>query len=78
LALGDNALSRFLIACNNALIGVSRGLFSYQIMVRAHAQPILATLLKDAEDHSATRAGLLELNRALGESAAPVHEPAKI
>jgi glycosyltransferase involved in cell wall biosynthesis len=78
LALGDNALSRFLLTVNNALIGISRGLFSYQIMVRAHAQPTLETLLKDAEDHSATRVGLLELGRALGETAAPAHQPASI
>ena len=70
LALGDNLVSRFLLACNSALIKLSRGLFSYQIMVRAHAQPMLANLLKDAESHSTVRADLLQLSHSLEESAA--------
>jgi len=77
LALGDNVVSRFLLACNNAMIHLSRGLFSYQIMVRAHAQPMLANLLKDAESHSTIRADLLQLSRSLEESAA-ARELAKI
>ena len=65
LALGDNLLSRFLLGLNHLLIRLSRGLFSYQILIRAHAQPVLQTLLSSAEEHSAVRISLLELSRAV-------------
>ena len=65
LALGDRPVSRFLIGLNELLIRLSRGLFSYQILIRAHAQPVLQTLLSSAEEHSAARMSLIELSRAV-------------
>ncbi len=44
-ALGDNVLSRALVAINQALIQVVPGLFSYQIFVRARALPTVSHLL---------------------------------
>ena len=76
LALGDNLLSRFLIALNALLIRISRGLFSYQIMIRAHARPVLDTLLGRAEQHSAARRSLMELSRALEGREEPVQASA--
>ncbi len=46
-ALGHNALSRFLLRLNSALIRVSRGLFAYQIFVRAQALPTTNNLLQE-------------------------------
>jgi glycosyltransferase involved in cell wall biosynthesis len=66
LALGDNFLSRALIGLNSVLIRAWRGLFSYQIMIRAHAQPVLETLLHRAEEHSEARRSLMELGAAVG------------
>jgi glycosyltransferase involved in cell wall biosynthesis len=68
LALGDNWLSRFLVGINEALIRLSRGLFSYQIMIRARAKPVLETLLNQTEEHSATQKSLFELSFALDEA----------
>ncbi len=56
LALGDNLASRFLLAVNQLLIHLSRGLFSYQIFMIAKATPTLDTLLRDAQQESAKRA----------------------
>ena len=52
-ALGDNVLSRWLLRLNEILIGVSRGLFSYQIFVRAQAMPTVNNLLIETIDSSA-------------------------
>ena len=41
MALGDNFFSRFLLSLNRLLIPLSRGLFSYQIMLRIKPQPTL-------------------------------------
>ena len=60
LALGDNVVSRFLLAVNKMLIHVSRGLFSYQIFLRIKPQPTLELLLKNAREESKTRAEALE------------------
>lgn len=65
LALGDNWASRFLVALNTFLIRLGRGLFSYQIFMRMRAQPVLASLLTEAEEHSAARISLIELSRAV-------------
>ncbi|CAN5645122.1 hypothetical protein BH18VER1_BH18VER1_05520 [soil metagenome] len=46
-ALGDNFLSRSLLTLNSALIRLSRGLFSYQIFVRAQALPTVHNLLSE-------------------------------
>lgn len=51
LAIGDNALSRALLALNLALIRVSRRLFAFQIFVEADTTPALEFLIRDAETH---------------------------
>lgn len=45
-AVGDNALGRLLISLNQIGIRIFRGLFSYQIYVRARALPTVPTLLE--------------------------------
>jgi glycosyltransferase involved in cell wall biosynthesis len=46
-ALGDNCLSRALVRINEALIGVSKSLFAYQIFVLAEAKPTVNNLLAE-------------------------------
>jgi glycosyltransferase involved in cell wall biosynthesis len=46
-ALGYNRISRALVAINQVLIRLSRGLFAYQIYIRAQAQPTVKRLLKE-------------------------------
>ena len=53
-ALGDNRLSRGLLAINRALIRVSRGLFAYQIFVRVRATPTVNHLLSETISNSET------------------------
>lgn len=60
LALGDNGLSRFLVAANALLNRVWRRFFSYQIFVRAKARPSVEYLLGAAHEESARK--VLELN----------------
>ena len=52
-ALGDNFFARFLVRLNAALIRLNRGLFSYQIFVRAQAQPTVHQLLRETIDSTA-------------------------
>ena len=52
-ALGLNWLTRLLVRFNAALIRVARGLFSYQIFVRAQALPTVNNLLAETIDTSA-------------------------
>src|SRR5216110_2294753 len=52
-ALGDNFFSRLLVRLNAALIRCSRGLFSYQIFVRAQARPAVHHLLHETIDSTA-------------------------
>ena len=52
-AVGDNALGRRLVSLNQFFIGISKGLFSYQIYVRARALPTVPTLLKQTIERSA-------------------------
>jgi 2-polyprenyl-3-methyl-5-hydroxy-6-metoxy-1,4-benzoquinol methylase len=61
LAIGDNRLSRTLLAINHTLIRVFRGLFSYQIFMRVTVQPTLDLLLSTAERESSVRASLIEI-----------------
>jgi SAM-dependent methyltransferase len=63
LALGDNFLSRTLLAVNRGLIRISRGLFSYQIFMRLRLQPSLELLLHHAEEETRQR---VELMRTAG------------
>ena len=51
-ALGNNWLSLLLVRLNAALIRLSRGLFSYQIFVRAQALPTVNNLLGETIDTS--------------------------
>ena len=60
LALGDNGFSRFLVSFNQVLIGLLRGLFSYQIFLRIRPQPTLRALLNSAREESQRRAVKIE------------------
>jgi 2-polyprenyl-3-methyl-5-hydroxy-6-metoxy-1,4-benzoquinol methylase len=60
LALGNGRFSRLLVSVNQALIGLSRGFFSYQIFMRAKARPTLEWLLSSACDQSRIRARVIE------------------
>jgi glycosyltransferase involved in cell wall biosynthesis len=51
-ALGDNPLGRALVSINHFLIKISRGLFSYQIFLRASAAPTVPTLLRETIERS--------------------------
>lgn len=51
-AIGDNFVSRFLMRLNQALIRLSKGLFAYQIFVRAEAKPTVYNLLHETIDGS--------------------------
>ena len=51
-AIGNNFISRFLLRSNQALIRVSKGLFSYQIFVRAVAKPTVHNLLGETIESS--------------------------
>ncbi|MBA3962998.1 MAG: glycosyltransferase [Chthoniobacterales bacterium] len=52
-AIGDNFLARFLLKLNSILIHLSRGLFAYQIYVRAQAIPTVNNLLCETISGSA-------------------------
>ena len=60
LAIGDNFLSRALLAVNQFLIRISRGLFSYQIFMRVKPQPLVKSLLQLSQEQSSIRAAMLE------------------
>jgi hypothetical protein len=60
LALGDNLLSRFLVAVNNACIRLFPRLFSYQILVVAAPKPSLELLLQRAITESSARTHTLK------------------
>jgi glycosyltransferase involved in cell wall biosynthesis len=51
-AIGNNAVSRFFLRVNQALIAVSKGFFSYQIFVRAVAKPTVQNLLSETIESS--------------------------
>lgn len=52
MAAGDNWFSRFLLGANSLLIRLTRGLFAYQIFVRAKALPGVPYLLDAALEES--------------------------
>ena len=56
LALGRTFLARVLLALNTALIRLSKGLFAYQIFIRAEARPTVNNLLKETISSSGTKA----------------------
>ena len=51
-AIGKNVVSRFLLRVNQGLIGLSKGLFSYQIFIRAEAKPTVHNLLSETIESS--------------------------
>jgi len=51
-AIGNNAISRFFLRVNQALIAISKGFFSYQIFVRAVAKPTVQNLLGETIESS--------------------------
>ena len=59
-ALGDNFLSRGLMLLNRVLIQISRGLFSYQIFLKATATATIQTLLGETIEASEVLAANLE------------------
>jgi SAM-dependent methyltransferase len=61
-ALGTNIVSSLLLRVNQILIRLSKGLFSYQIFVRAEAKPTVQNLLGETIDSSnLLRQSVLEL-----------------
>jgi glycosyltransferase involved in cell wall biosynthesis/SAM-dependent methyltransferase len=67
-ALGDNVLSRFLMAMNRLLIYISRGMFSYQMFLRVRPQPSIQFLLRTAQEQSQKRVEAIEANRVASSS----------
>jgi glycosyltransferase involved in cell wall biosynthesis len=51
-AIGNNVISRFFLRANQALIRISKGVFSYQIFVRAVAKPTVNNLLSETIESS--------------------------
>jgi len=60
LALGDNVLSRALLALNRLGMVVAKGLFAYQLAVVARPLPTLDHLLQDAQRASQEHVGLYD------------------
>jgi 2-polyprenyl-3-methyl-5-hydroxy-6-metoxy-1,4-benzoquinol methylase len=60
LAIGNNMLSRMLLRVNELLIRLSRGLFAYQIYIRAKPQPTVESLLNSARAESKIRSELID------------------
>ena len=71
LAIGNNPLSRALMAANQLLMRFSRGLFAYQIFMRVKPQPSLKSLLEISREQSSIRAAMLETAGA--DEASAVH-----
>jgi len=53
-AIGKNFVSHLLLRINELLIRLSKGLFSYQIFVRAEAMPTVDHLLHETIDQSSS------------------------
>ncbi|HAF04019.1 MAG TPA: hypothetical protein DCG89_09495, partial [Spartobacteria bacterium] len=47
VALGNNFITRILLRLNSTLIWLSKGLFSYQIFIRARAMPTVNNVLHE-------------------------------
>ena len=62
LAVRSGWLNRWLLWCNQALIRVSRGLFSYQIFIRAQATPSVHHLLEQTVESSDALRGQLAVH----------------
>lgn len=63
LALGENWFSLFLVSVNQGFSRVWRGMFSYQICMRAKARPSLEWLLASAREESRARVDSMESTR---------------
>ncbi len=59
LALGRTFLSRLLLTLNAVLIRLSKGLFAYQIFIRAEARPTVNNLLQETISSSGSKAEAL-------------------
>ena len=70
LALGETRLSSILERVNQALVGVSRGLFAYQIWMRARPRPAVERLLRDAHEEARERVNSIEKAEAPAAAAA--------
>lgn len=55
LLLGDNIISKSLLAINNALIFLSKSLFAYQVQIEVRPRPALAWLLEQAKNETKAR-----------------------
>jgi glycosyltransferase involved in cell wall biosynthesis len=53
-AFGLNAWTRFLIRCNKAMIFISKGLFSYEYVLKIKARPVVKHIIK----HTLTASGI--------------------
>src|SRR5919108_454063 len=60
VALGNSAISRFLLAANSACLRLLPTLFSYQMFVVVEPRPSLELLLQRAIDESSTRTNKME------------------
>ena len=61
-ALGNNVIARWMVRINQALMRISKGMFAYQIFVRAEAKPTVLNLLAETIGSSnQLRAQALEL-----------------
>jgi glycosyltransferase involved in cell wall biosynthesis len=70
-ALGNNFISRLLVRANEILIKLSRTLFSYQIFVRAQAQPTVNNLLHETIDTSRTLRSTMLTSKSVTPAAIP-------
>jgi glycosyltransferase involved in cell wall biosynthesis len=61
LALGQNGVSRALLALNEALNRLAKGFFAYQVFLVVEPLPSLEYLLREAHAHSARRAASREM-----------------
>jgi len=60
IAIGNNFVARALVQLNSALIWLSRGLFAYQIFIRAEAMPTVENLLHETiSDSDALKAEVI-------------------
>jgi len=59
-AIGSGLMGRLLLWINRGLIHLSRGLFSYQIFIRASAKPSVEHLLSETIDFSRTQRKTIE------------------
>jgi glycosyltransferase involved in cell wall biosynthesis/SAM-dependent methyltransferase len=64
LVFGESIVGRAIVALNNALVRIARGLFSYQIFLVVEPMPSLEYLLQTAYDESSVRSETAERREA--------------